>query len=995
MTMTSKSPAFDDDYENDLVAAFDAPTGPICAAVFSGIGAVISQNHAMPTSTRRLPLYVALAAFVLYACTLGGKLTLYSLPLVSSLAGWDDTPMVGQPLLWLLTLPLRALPAAWLPLVVQLLAAALAAAVLGLLTRTLELLPWDYPWAKVSRFGRALPGLTAAAVCGLEFNFWQAAASTGGDLLSLLLLAAAVWLLLEYNLRRQPRWLSAATVVWGLGMAQNWMMILALPLFLATVLWLERFSWLTRKFVWRLAGLGLAGCSIYVVLPTANGLLPHSPWSLGHAWYVTLQQTWHAVGLPYKIWRANRFAAVAVVICFLVPTLPLLIRMPDEGTQNKSLLDQFQIWLYRSLRLGVLLACFWLAADPTLGGRQMISPLAGPLPRLTFDFLNALGAAFLVGNLLLISQQVVRDEYGFRPSKIPWRRCAVPLAAVSLAAVALSLAVRNAPVLWRTNTYPLEQFGAQAVASLPAGGGAVLSDFPLKQRVFQAALARAHGTADWLTVDTRALPTVAYRARLEQRRPAGWLTDQTRHELTPLETLRLLEQVARSQRLFYLHPSFGHFFEGFYLEPAGTIYELKLRGKSPLPVPALPGAAVEANEALWTRLWNQELASLAPPPGRASKFTRRLAHWGLTPAPRDQDLLLREWDSIPLQAWGVALQRQGRWREAQTRFEQALLLNSNNFSARISLACNSNLLGGQPLELTPARRLAEQLGNPDRITQFVNLGGPFDEPSFANFLGAIYLDRGLLVQAAEQLERVRTLVPDALASGLELVGIYNRLRLPERSLALVNQLREELRKTPTTNVLALAAVDLDLAQAECSSWLLETNQANARAALQSVLTRHPDDPQIAQGIVIAFLDLNDLADAGPLVDERLARTPDDVPSLNDKAIILIKSGQAAAALPYLDHALTLTNDASVRLNRAVAYIENSDFIPGKQDLEELEKSGHASANVEYELALVAEHDLDTNSVRHYLQLCLSHTPAGAPLWQQANAKLRTLAPAAK
>ena len=71
--------------------------------------------------------------------------------------------MAGQPLLWLLTLPLRVLPAAWLPLLLKLFAAALAAAILGLLTRTVQLLPWDRPWDNASRFACALPALTACA----------------------------------------------------------------------------------------------------------------------------------------------------------------------------------------------------------------------------------------------------------------------------------------------------------------------------------------------------------------------------------------------------------------------------------------------------------------------------------------------------------------------------------------------------------------------------------------------------------------------------------------------------------------------------------------------------------------------------------------------------------------------------------------------------------------------------------------------------------------
>ena len=128
-----------------------------------------------------------------------------------------------------MTLPLRVLPLAWLPLAVKLWAAAFAATVVGVLARTIQLLPWDHPWDKASRFAAVLPVLTGCGICGLEFNFWQEATSNGTDVLDVLLLAAFFWLVLEYNLRRTSRWLDATAVVLGLGMAENWAFVLMLP----------------------------------------------------------------------------------------------------------------------------------------------------------------------------------------------------------------------------------------------------------------------------------------------------------------------------------------------------------------------------------------------------------------------------------------------------------------------------------------------------------------------------------------------------------------------------------------------------------------------------------------------------------------------------------------------------------------------------------------------------------------------------------------------
>lgn len=941
----------------------------------------------MPTQTRRLPLFVALAAFILYACTTGGGLMLSGLPLASKLAGWDDAPLVGQPVLWLLTLPLPVLPAAWVPLLLHLLAAVLAAAILGLVTRTVQLLPWDHPWRNASPLAVALPGLIAVALCGLEFSFWREATSTVGDLLDLLLLAAAVWLLLESSARRSSRWLNMAALVWGLGMAQNWVMLLALPLFIVAMIWLHRRRFFRWRFILRLAGLGLAGFSVYVILPLANGLLPHSPWTWTQAWIASLHQTRTVTLLPHDIWRADRFVALSVAICFLLPALPLLIRMRDNGMRYESLAGRLQLWIYRSLRLGLLLACFWLAFDPGQGARSALHALGIHAPLLTLDYVNAVGAAFLMGNLLLLSQSEVPVSRRRSRKQIGWWRLSVPIATAVLAVVAASLTLRNLPAIWRANHHSLAQFGNQAVKSLPAGRGVVLSDFPDRLMAFQAALAHGHGAADWLAVDTRALPSLPYRARLEQRLPAGWLTEQTRHDLTLVETRRLLEQVARTHRLFYLHPSFGQFFEGFYLEPAGMIFEMKLRGKNPLDRPPLAADIVAANEQFWTRLLNQDPAMMDSGPPRSSRWAQKLAYWGLLPAPQEQDRLLRNWYSVPLAAWGVALQQQGRLREARVRFEQAIQLNTNNLSARFSLVCNTNLQAGRHLGLADLRQVASESGNTALVEAILSSGAPFDEPSVCYLIGSVFFDHGLMVQAAEQMQRVQTLAPGSPAPELELAEIYNRLQMPERSLPLLNHLRETFSKAP-----ANSSLDLELALQESFSWLLQTNPANARDALQTLMRQHPDDPQIASRVMQAYLAMSDVTNALQLVDHLLAQSPDDVPNLNVKAMILMQSGQAAAALPVLDHVLTLTNQPSARVNRAFARIAAQDFAQAASELNELENSGPATGLVEFGLALVAGHGFDTNSARYHLQRCLGVTPVGTPLWQQASNSLRMFGP---
>jgi hypothetical protein len=170
----------------------------------------------MAGTNRRLPLYVALCALLVYGLTLSRGITLTGLPLAAKVAGWDWQPMAGQPLLWLLTLLLRRLPAGWIPVGLNLFSAVCGALTLGLLARSIELMPWDHPWNPDHGWASKLPVLLEGVVCGLEFGFWQEATAGSGEMLDMLLLAAAIWCLLEYRVARQSGWVNAAAFIWGL-----------------------------------------------------------------------------------------------------------------------------------------------------------------------------------------------------------------------------------------------------------------------------------------------------------------------------------------------------------------------------------------------------------------------------------------------------------------------------------------------------------------------------------------------------------------------------------------------------------------------------------------------------------------------------------------------------------------------------------------------------------------------------------------------------------
>ena len=349
-----------------------------------GVGPASSWRKRLATKYR-LPGAVALGAALIYTVTLCWGTTANSLGLTANVAGWDWQPLLNQPVTWLLTLPLRVLPAAWVPSALNLFFVVAGALTLGMLARSVELLPWDCQPPENKEWVKILPVLLASGVCGLELNFWQEATSGAGAMVDQLLLAAVIWCLLEYRAAKDSRWLNAAAVIWGLGLAQNWMMQLCLPLFVAGLIAVRRLRFFKRAFLLRMALFGLAGFAIYALPPIVHGLNPFSSLSFGASWLATLKASKATLWLvTFGFLMEHRLMTLVVIAFYLLLILPAVARLPDRGITNKSELDRWQIRIYRMVRGALLLLCLWLTFQPSIGPQQILRLKFGmPAPLLS------------------------------------------------------------------------------------------------------------------------------------------------------------------------------------------------------------------------------------------------------------------------------------------------------------------------------------------------------------------------------------------------------------------------------------------------------------------------------------------------------------------------------------------------------------------------------------------------------------------------------------
>ena len=931
------------------------------------------------------PLLVAAGALVFYAATLSRGVTSASLPLAAALAGWDGTPLANRPLVWLLTLPLRLLPGGWIPGALNLLAATLAAATLGILTRSVQLLPWDCPPDPQKKWARRLPALLACALCGLEFNFWSEATALSGELLELLLFAAAIWCLLEFRAGKNRRWLDAAAVIVGLGLAENWAMPLLLPFFLAALLWLGGPVFFERRFLTRMGLLGLAGLAVGAVQPCVNSLLPQSPFSLGDSWLATLRAAkdiWRT--LYYDFVASHRAMTLAVLLYFLVPVAACLLRMKNEADHFYGV-ERMQLWIFRGLRASLLLVCVWLAFDPEVGPRQIIlKQLKFPLPLLTLDYLAALGAAFLLGSLLYAAQAPTRD-LPFTPLEkftAFLRRSVAPLLTLFVALTVAALGLRSGRGIAQLRAAAPAAAGELIARSLPAEGGILLTDDRGWRITLQAALARGDRLRRWQVVDWPQLPSAAYRAALERQSPKGWTSGGT-GDLTATATLELLERLAATNRMYCLHPLPGNYLlEWFYPEPAGAAHELKLMARDEFALPPLTPQQIAANEQFWDAAWSEKLAALSRVlAGAAKKPPRWLA---VTPVAPEAARQLGRWFSLSLNNWGVELQRNGKLTEARRRLEQALALNPDNAAAALNLAGNSNRLAGTVLDWATAPAAVKNATSIGQLARLMETAGTFDEAQICSLLGHACDRAGWPRQALQQLDRARELTPGSVAPELAMGEIFVRYGRPEPVFATVNRLRAKADATP-----AGRALGAELSLLEARAYLAQTNLPAANRALDAALDQ-ADDAFTREVVFKAYLTAGLVTNALAVVDRTLEREPDNIAALNNKAAIRLQTEHPAEALALWEQVLARTNLPAVRLNRAIALVKLRDFPAATAAYRELQTTGIDPFSVNYGLAQIAEAQHDTNAAVKLYRACVSNAAPDSIKWRAARARLEVL-----
>jgi tetratricopeptide (TPR) repeat protein len=940
-----------------------------------------------------LPWLLTAVALAFYLFTMNRWVSLHNLFQAAKLSGWTWQPNLVEPLYWLVTFPFHWLPVKYIPIGLNLFSLVCAVLTLALLARSVALLPHDRTleqrqrepgeFALLSIPSAWLPPVMAVMVCGLQLTFWESATAGSGEMLNLLIFAYVIRCLLEFRIDERESWLTRAALVYGLGITNNWAMIGFLPLFIAALVWIRGLSFFNLRFLGLMIAYGLAGLLLYLILPIIQSRADILAVPFWQGFKANLG---NQIATLLQLYKSARPTIALLSLTSLVPIFIIAIKWASSFGDTSRIGVALATFTFHVAHAILFLACIWVAADPPFSPRN-----AGPgFHFLTFYYLGALSVGYFAGYFLLVFGQTPARSRRI-PSYIPLMNSTIKVAVWLLfLLVPTVLIARNLPHI-RTSNGPLfKRFATLMTETLPSGGAVVLSDDFRRLLLAKSILAQKGQDKNFIFVDSGSfndhlvLEYPDYHRFLKKQYRERWPVDVPKTHRTfisPLAMIPLFSTLESSNSVFYLHPSFGLYFEKFYLEPHGLAYQCKsYTSTNPFP-PSLGQELIAKNEAFWNT--NSDAiqgllasASAARHREKSSLLGRFSAKARLKDEANREGSTVARLYSRALDYWGVELQKAGELEKAATRLEQALELSPDNVAAEVSLQCNKKLQAKQPTTVQLSKSVTELFGPYRSWNNVIGENGPFDEPTFCYEQGVVFVQSQYFRQAMHQFARVKELDPTHLPARLWLAQLYIMAQVPERAVDVIKEVQQNrhlfiINRTNANELLF----------GEGSAYLANKDRAGAEAAVERTLQQFETDPEVLPKLLATasrmYLNYGAFSNALPLIDRQLAFAPDEMDA--EKIGALIRKGYACLqlqmfdkAIPPLNRVLAVTNSAPAMLNRAIAYLRSGQLDSAEKDYQALQNALPKAYPVYFGLAEIAYLRRDTNAAIKYCELYLAN-----------------------
>jgi tetratricopeptide (TPR) repeat protein len=881
------------------------------------------SNPLKSFTATRLPWAVALGMGVLYLLTLHSWISFASLPAVSDIGGWTDRPQFEAPLLYLLTLPLRVLPASVVPVAMNALAALFGALTLALMVRSVLLLPHDRTKEQRQREQNAhsllslrsnwVPALFAALVCGLQLSFWQHATAGTGEMLNVLLFAFVIRCLLEYRIDHKTRWLTRAVLVYAIGITNNWGMVGFLPLFGVALLWTARMRLFQEGLPLKLALNGLAGLSLYLLLPL-TAVISGSGESFTDVLMANLGWQKSFLGSLFS----QRLMVMVMASTAILPLLLVSIRWPAAFGDTNAAASAITSGLLRLVHFLFLAVCVYVAFDHVVSPRKLVNlpQITGiGAPFLTFYYLGALSIGYFLGYLLLLSGKEDHRQWR-KPSELAKalnRGLYIGLQIAALVVIAV-LAWRNlGTVIVNNKNDVASTYAKWLAANLPEGKAILFTDNDMtpQSQLLRAELARSGAGGQTLLVETHKLQSPEYQSHLAKR-DSAWpeLPEEVARSKTVDKFLILdrLEEINAHTPVYYLHPSFGYFFERFYPEPVRGIFQLLPypSESDSLDKPPLTREQVDASTALAENV-REQFDAFADQSARLqeSRFP--------------DSLIIMGWLSRNLNQRGVDLARDNQPKDAEKIFLAACNLYRGN--PKGNLLAQANLRQITPKsdyefyekldQLVEENKLFDANGDggitENEIDYILRKYGPIDEPQTCFQLGRFFAKKTdfhepQVRQAYQEVTRaaeLATTFPDPI---FFIAEMFLSNRLTEKAKLFIERLATMNEANPFT-----PDQQIKLIQLRADILLVNSGPAETEKYLLDQLKPHMNSIPGFHTMLAFHLNHDQKAKALNLLDKWLSNHPDDLNTLIDKGHLLTMLQRYDEAVEVFESGLPRAN----------------------------------------------------------------------------------------
>lgn len=879
----------------------------------------------------KMPWIAAGAMLIIYLVTINQWVSIRSLQFVSKIAGWDWSPLLQWPLFFLATLPLKVLPVSAIPVASNVLAAVFMAATVGLLVRSVALLPHDRtdeqrirqrsPDALLATKFAWAPAVLAAAVFGLTLTTWEHATSVTPEVIDILVFAYLVRCLLEYRFTKNEAWLTKLALVYGIGITNNWALIAFFPFFLGALIWIRGRSFFKLEFIVRMVMFGLIGLLLYIILPAVavmKGSTDATFWDLFR---------FQLSAEKMMVFNTPQLRAPALILSLasIVPVIIMGVRFPASFGDVSSAGTAITNFMFRIIHVLFAVVCTWVAFDkvsPRTIGR------GGP-PFLTFYYLGALAAGYYVGYLMVVFTEAPKKARMWRPPS-PLSKLFNPLvqslAWAAVVVVPVALLAKNFRPATAQNGKLLKEFTEAVVTRLPQKPAILFSEDPFQLGLVEAWYASQGGNPH-VMVNPRLLPFPVYHRDLIKRYGTRWPSGGTNDMKARIDYFAIAASVSslsKSNTVYYLHPSFGYFFEVIYPDFKGMVSELKPFPMEMIYPPRLTPEQLKDNEQFWKA--NESLVTRVE---GLKKFKVLDAEFVATHLSRS------------LNNWGVQLQRAGDFKEAGKIFDTAQDLNTNNIPATLNLAFNESRVSGKPRPPIGNRPLEEMFGEKYRTWDAVLAeNGPFDVPEYLFGEGNILLQNSLVRQAADQFHRSMELDPTNNIPKLALLKTLINGRWTNQAFALIKDMQAATNLTRSQN--------MDLISFEAAIYFASRDTNRAEQLLLTAIQKYPQQPNFLDSLAEMYRASRRWSNALDVMGRQVALAPTNTALRLQLAETALNANNTNVALTELNAIDKISpGNVDALLFRIYLLIQQKDFKSAGSLIEEALKDRENNPQLHY------------------------------------------------